>query len=114
MKHAMARNIRVLTIGSFLFAGFYAFADGSISKAEALSQICKESKAFCSLLSVLDIDSSGSALRTRRGARVMPYEFGGRINSANVSIVIDRDENDKLTVSFSEKKSLVDGFLTGD
>lgn len=93
--------MKALIFTATVLAAVPAFAGGSISKDEALSEICSESAALCKTFQALEVSDDGSALRAGRhlpngGARLMPYTF--YTNDSRSLVIVDRDENGKLTL----------------
>lgn len=68
-----------------------AFAGGSISREDALKEVCDESPNLCIVLQAVELEHSGNAVRARGGARMMPYEFIGHIGGYASWVVLSRD-----------------------
>lgn len=77
------------------------WAGGSISRDEAIQQVCAENQVICSLLKGFELNEIGTAARAGRhqpdgGKRTMPFEFNAKVGTEKVLLTVDRDEDGEI------------------
>lgn len=94
--------MKILILSLILFVSTAnAFERGSISKEQAISDVCSESDSLCTYLKTLNISNQGDGIRMSDGTRVMPYRFS--FAAEDLFVEIDRDANGNLIVSVQQK-----------
>jgi hypothetical protein len=93
----------LITTLFILFAGSaFAFEHGSLSRDQAVSDVCSESASICTYLKSLSLTEQGYALRTPNGERMMPYRFSFSDNEQLI-VEINRIADGTLSVLVQEK-----------
>lgn len=77
-----------------------AFARGSISKDQVMSEVCAESISLCSYLKTLNIQEQGDGIRLPSGVRLMPFRFSSE--DEKLFVEIDRDDYGKIFIAIRE------------
>lgn len=93
--------MKLLILSLLLFVSSVpAFARGSISKDQAMNEVCAESVSLCSYLKTLNISEHGDGIRLPSGVRLMPFRFS--IPDEELIAEIDRDDYGKIVIAIRE------------
>lgn len=93
--------MKLIILSLLLFvASMPAFARGSISKDQVMSEVCAESISLCSHLKTLNISEHGDGIRLPSGVRLMPFRFS--IPEEELFVEIDRDDYGKIFIAIRE------------
>jgi hypothetical protein len=78
-----------------------AFDLGSISREQALIEVCAESASLCLYVTSMNISDQGEGIRLPSGERVMPYRFS--FAEERLVLEISRDGSGILNLDVHEK-----------